>query len=289
MRLFLKNIILFLSIVYGSIFIMLIISNQIINSRASFKLKPNINKIVLGNSHPTGTFNDSLISNLKNLSDPGDSYFYGYQKLKELLKQNPQVDTVFVEFNPKTILKWEDSKLWRKHQVPNYLAFFEFEDHKLLATDNNIGYQQELIKGIAKNLKRIMLNQYNYTDSIGGYRYVNNTRIDAILDTLKYNPQKQYSLKENSLSEYDISYLNKMVSLCKNEDVQIIFVRSPYHKKFDGHRYETIFQSYRRENFGTIPFLDFQNFPLEDVDFKDLEHLNYIGARKFSLWFEKEF
>ncbi|MEM5564589.1 hypothetical protein WNY78_05720 [Psychroserpens sp. AS72] len=289
MRLFLKNTILFLSIVYGSIFIMLVSSNYVINSRADFKLKPNTNKIVLGNSHPTGTFNDSLISNLKNLSDPGDSYFYGYQKLKEILKQNPQVDSVFVEFNPKTILKWEDSKLWRKHQVPNYLAFFEFEDHRLLATDNNIGYQQELIKGIAKNLQRIILNRYNYIDSIGGYRYVNNTRIESILDTLTYNPQKQYSLKENSLSQYDISYLNKMVRLCETENIKIVFVRSPYHKKFDGHRFETIFQTYRKENFETIPFLDFQNFPMEDSDFKDLEHLNHIGARKFSLWFEKEF
>lgn len=265
---------------------MLVISNKVINSRADFKLKPNINKIVIGNSHPAGTFNDSLISNLKNLADPGDSYFYGYQKLKEVVKQNPQVDTVYVEFNPKTILRWEDTKLWRKNQVPNYLAFFDLKDHRLLAKDDNLGYQQEIIKGIITNLKRIALNRYNYIDSIGGYRYVPSSRIKAILDTITYDPQKQFSLVQKRLSKYDSSYLKKMVQLCENKNIEIIFVRSPYHKNFDGHRYEDIFQAYRRKYFGTILFLDFQDFPMDDSEFKDLEHLNYKGAKKFSLWFE---
>ncbi|HCY82976.1 MAG TPA: hypothetical protein DHV22_15960, partial [Xanthomarina gelatinilytica] len=109
MKQFLKNTIRFLVVLYGSILVLMVFSNYVINANADFKLQPNINKVVLGNSHPAGTFNDSLISNLKNLADPGDCYFYGYQKLKEIIKQNSQIDTVFIEFNPKTILSWEDT------------------------------------------------------------------------------------------------------------------------------------------------------------------------------------
>lgn len=259
-----------------------------INSKADFKLKPNINKIVLGNSHPAGTFNDSLISNLKNLADPGDSYFYGFQKLKEVLKQNPDVDTVYVEFNPKTILIWEDSKLWKKHQIPSYLAFFNLKDHYVLATINGLSYQQETLKGISANLKRIALNQYNFIDSVGGYRHNEASKVDSILSTHKFNPQKQFTLKDNKLSKYDIVYLKKMVSLCIHKNIKIIFVRSPYHKKFDGRNYEDLFQTYRIKNFGAIPFLDFKDFPANDTEFKDLEHLNDRGAIKFSLWFENQ-
>jgi hypothetical protein len=227
----------------------MLLSNYVINSKADFKLNTNINRIVIGNSHPAGTFNDSLISNFKNLADPGDAYFYGYQKLKEIVKQNPQVDTVYIEFNPKTILIWEDSKLWKKHQVPNYLAFLDFEDHCLLAIDNSLGYQQEVLKGIKTNLKRIVLNQYTFIDSIGGYRHNESSKIDSLLNTLNYEPQVQYTIGQEKISRYDILYLKKMVSLCENKNIKIIFVRSPYHKKFDGHNYEDLFQTYRKENF----------------------------------------
>ena len=287
MSLFLKNTIRFLVVLYGSLLVLMVFSNYVINTNADFKLQPNINKIVLGNSHPAGTFNDSLISNFKNLADPGDCYFYGYQKLKEIIKQNSQIDTVYIEFNPKTILAWEDSKLWKKHQIPNYLPFFDLKDHYLLATINGLSYQQEVAKGILKNVKRILKNRYLTIDSLGGFRHVDSSRLAAILDTVSYDPQKQYSLNENRLSKYDITYLNKMVTFCKNNNIEVIFVRSPYHVMFDGHRYENIFQAYKKEHFPNIPFLDFQDFPMDDSEFKDLEHLNLKGARKFSLWFEK--
>ncbi len=274
-------------ILYGSIFTMVVTSNYVINTRANFKLKPNTNKIVLGNSHPAGTFNDSIISNFKNLSDPGDSYFYGYQKIKEILKQNPQVDTVYVEFNPKTILIWEDTKLWKKNQVPNYLAFLDIKDHVLLATNNNLAYQQEILKGIVTNLKRIAFNQYHFTDYIGGYRHNEGSKIDSLLRTHKFDPQKQYTLKEKKISRFDSAYLKKIVRLCLNKNIQLIFVRSPYHTKFDAHNYEDLFQWYRITNFGEIPFLDFQDFPMQDSEFKDLQHLNYKGANRFSKWFEE--
>lgn len=288
MKLFLKNTILFFCLLYGSIFALVIGSNYIINSQADFTLKPHINKIVLGNSHPTGTFNDSLISNFKNLADPGDNYFYGYQKLKKIIKQNPQVDTVYVEFNPKTILLWEDSKLWKKNQIPNYQAFFNFNDHYLLASINSLSYQQDMIKGLTTNVKRIATNQYNFKDSLGGFRHVKSSYINVILDTLTYKNEKQFKFNQKMISRYDLLYLSKMVDLCQNKNIQIILVRSPYHKKFDAHRYETIFQIYRMEHFKTIPFLDFMNFPMNNWEFKDLEHLNFKGARKFSLWFEEQ-
>ncbi|MFV0572535.1 MAG: hypothetical protein ACK5M1_08920 [Xanthomarina gelatinilytica] len=288
MKQFLKNTILFLVVLYGSILVLMVFSNYVINANADFKLQPNINKVVLGNSHPAGTFNDSLISNFRNLSDPGDSYFYGYLKLKELLKQNSQVDTVFVEFNPKTILAWEDSKLWKKHQIPNYLPFFDLKDHYLLATINGLSYQQEVIKAIPTNLQRILQNQYNYVDFIGGYRHNEGSKIDSLLITHKFDKKKQYILEEKELSKYDSAYLKKLVELCNNNNIQLIFVRSPYHNKFDGHNYEVMFQKYRKKNFKDIPFLDFKDFPAENFEFKDLEHLNSKGANKFSKWFEKQ-
>ncbi|MGV8813803.1 MAG: hypothetical protein ACOH2D_06795 [Gelidibacter sp.] len=78
--------------------------------------------------------------------------------MNQVLKQNSQIQTVYIEFNPTTILIREDDKIWEdrfiKHQAPNNLAFFDLTEHKLLAIKNTIGYQQSILKGLKTNLKR---------------------------------------------------------------------------------------------------------------------------------------
>jgi hypothetical protein len=291
MKIFLKNTILFLVVLYASIFAIIVITNYVIHIRANFKLKPETTKIIIGNSQPEAAYNDSLIPSLKNLANAGESYFYGYQKLKEVLKQNPQINTIYIEFNPTTILIREDDKIWTdryiKYQVPNNLAFFDFYDHKLLITHNSIGYQQSVLKSLKSNLKRMALSQYNFIDSVGGYRTIKWSHTASILDTLKYDHKTQYKLEQKKTSTYDIIYLKKMVDLCKKKNIEVNLIRSPYHEKFIGRKYETLFQEYRKKNFRDVDFLDFKDFKIDDSEFGDLQHLNYKGARRFSLWFGK--
>jgi hypothetical protein len=290
---FIKKIIYFFLYLYSGILAVLLLSNYLINNRANFKLNPDITKIIIGNSQPECAFNDSLIPYFKNLANAGETYFYGYQKLKEVLKKNQQINTVYIEFNATTILAREDEKIWKnrfiKHQAPNNLAFFNFEDHKLLATKNTMGYHQALLKGIKRNLNRISKNQYNFIDSIGGYRYIKWNHTKSILDTLSYDPKVQYDSKQKQIGHYDLSYLQKIINLCNNSQIKVILVRSPYHNKFIGRKYEVMFQNYRKVNFNDIDFLDFKNFTIDDSEYGDLQHLNYKGAKKFSLWFEEKF
>ncbi|MGV8813804.1 MAG: hypothetical protein ACOH2D_06800 [Gelidibacter sp.] len=95
------------------------------------------------------------------------------------------------------------------------------------------------------------------------------------------------NLSRKKTSNYDILYLKKMIELCKKNNVKVVFVRSPYHEKFIGRKYESLFQMYRKENFENIDFLDCKDFEIENFEFADLQHLNYKGANKFSIWFEK--
>ena len=39
--------------------------------------------------------------------------------------------------------------------------------------------------------------------------------------------------------------------------------------------------------FADIEFLDFAKYPLQNSEFGDFDHLNYRGARKFSIWFNQ--
>ena len=101
---FFKNIVYLIGIVIVLIVGLLIIENNYIEKKSSFKISDNIKYVVFGHSHSECTFNDALISNFKNLSEPGEAYFYTYQKLKNVIHDNPAIESVFVEFTNNQIL-----------------------------------------------------------------------------------------------------------------------------------------------------------------------------------------
>ena len=101
---FLKKIIRLASIVILLIVGLLFIENNYIERNANFKLEDKVKYVVFGHSHSECAFNDSLISSFKNLSEPGEAYFYTYQKLRNVILQNPEIETVFVEFTNNQVL-----------------------------------------------------------------------------------------------------------------------------------------------------------------------------------------
>ncbi len=293
MVLFIKNIIKFFIIFYGSFIGAIFINNYIIDKKGDFRLDKGINSIIIGNSQPECAYNDSLIKNFKNLAKPAEPYFYNYQKLKKIIEQNPQLINVFVEFNPTNIMVREDQKIWRDKfinlHLPNYNALLAYEDHKLLAIKNLTGYHQANLLSLRNNINRIILNRYNFIDSIGGYKYLRRNKVNADPNSIINNKQKQHLISNIQISTYNLLYLDKIIQLCEKSNINIYLVRSPYHQNFVGHSYESLFQQIRKERYSNTPFLDFQDFELLDDEFGDLQHLNYKGARKFSIWFNNWF
>ena len=100
-------------------------------------------------------------------------------------------------------------------------------------------------------------------------------------DTLNFY-QKDYSI-----SRKNIEYLEKIVTFCKEKNVNIYFIRSPQHIYYASRKNEKVFRRIRNEKFENVPFLDFNDFPLTNGEFGDFGHLNYRGAEKFSLWFDE--
>lgn len=289
MKLFLKKILIFILSFFTAMFLVFLGSNYLIKKKADFKLNRNINKVILGNSQPECAYNDSLISDFKNLAKPGETYFYNYQKLKAIVEQNQQIDSVFIEFSNANILRREDQKIWEtrflNHALPDYVSILHLEDYYLLFSKNPVGFQKAILTSLKNNIVRISTSNYNYKDSIGGYKYLKRQKVNAILDTLTQQNHKFNKLNKSQLSQYDILYLENIITLCKANNISVFLIRSPYHKQFIGNTYESSFQQFRKKHFGNIKFFDFKDFSIQDSEFGDLQHLNYKGARKFSLWF----
>jgi hypothetical protein len=289
MRKLILQTILFVSIAIIAIAILIFSTNRIVNKKATFRIPANIDKIVIGHSHPECAFNDSLIENFGNFSKSGESYFYTYYKIAGLLQQNKNVKTVFIEFTNDQVTEDKNEWIWGgkyiSYQYPVYAPFMDREADQLLWTKNLrscLNNQSVLLKN---NFNIIKDRSYDYTKKIGGYEYSIREKTDSILAIAEMSNKP--GTTGFKVSEKNMYYLEKIIEECKKEKKQVYFIRSPIHGMSPVLNNEVFFQRVLHSRFAGIEFLDFKNFPLSNTEFGNLEHLNFRGAQKISIFFNK--
>ena len=60
---------------------------------------PDYNTFIFGDSHSLCAFNDSIISNSLNLSKNSENYFQTYYKIKKIIKKNPQIKKIILNYS----------------------------------------------------------------------------------------------------------------------------------------------------------------------------------------------
>ncbi|MDR6945207.1 hypothetical protein [Mucilaginibacter pocheonensis] len=284
---FLKNTGLFIAVTASLLFLIVFVPNYIVDKKSRFSIQHN-NKIVLfGHSHPECAFNDSLIPNFKNLSHSAEPYFYTYQKVKKIISQNPQIETVLIEFSNNQINEkmndWTWGYKYMSSMFPQYSSFMDKSDIDLLIKNNPKDFMNCMSISTRKNLVRLLTWNYNFSDAIGGYLRVESHQSNAGSGVLT----NETAVNNANLSTVNIDYLEKIIAYCHACHKKVYLVRSPQHKNYEYLKNEKDFMRIKKERFADIDFLDFNNFPLNDDDFLDYGHLNYKGAAKFSKWFNK--
>lgn len=289
MKKFISTSLVFVFLFYIFLIIAFYSTNNIVDKKSSFKLESNINSIILGHSNSECAFNDSIINNFKNLSQSGESYFYTYQKLKMVLPENEQIKTVYIEFTNSQIFKDKNEWIWgNKHmsyRYPIYAPIIDFSDNFLLAKNNLSAYQRSVSSALKLNIKRITNNNYEIMDELGGYLYLVRDKTDSLINEHNKIRSEIKKTKDFGISNSNIIYLEKIINLCKNNDINVVLVRSPQHKYLDDLKNETQFLILKDSLFSKIDFFDFNDFSLRNDEFGDFGHLNYRGAYKFSNWF----
>lgn len=270
-------------------FVILVI-NKLVTEKAICKINGNAKYIILGHSHPECAFNDSLISNFSNQAKSGESYFYTDVKAKMLLSQNKNIETVFIEFGNNQIDQSKDEWIWGDNYMPSkykiYSPFMTIEENEILLRNNFLGLINCISIATKYNFQNLIHNDLTYQDRLGGYLYLNKNKVDSFLLAVR-TYQKPDATSPKKISYININYLEKLVSLCAEKNKQIYFVRSPVHNKYPALGNEIIFKEILTSKFRSIEFLDFVKFPLLNSEYADLEHLNFHGAKKFSMWFNQ--
>jgi hypothetical protein len=142
-----------------------------------------------------------------------------------------------------------------------------------------------MASALKSNIRHLLKNDFDYSDEIGGYRKLTKKIADSLVEKIKPQPPEPLN-STYPTSKTNIRYLKKMIALCNIYGKKVILIRSPQHPGLKIRSNENHFQQVKREHFDKLPFLDFNDFPVENEYFADFEHLNDNGARIFSLRFK---
>lgn len=291
MKTFLIKTFIFLFILFFQVFLLITIGNMIIDNGNYFKIKDDTKYIVLGYSHPAFAYNDSLIDNFENYAQHRESYFYTYFKTKKIIHANEQIKVVFIEFSNTYLSKdamedwiWGNASISEHYQ--RYSVFMNFREIFLLFKKNSNALTNSQLIALKKNWLFILSSNTDYINYLdwGGYYFTKVSKTDSIINNLPNDTVKQYTTE---ISKINFEYLSKIIDLCNQNGIKVFFIRSPLHKNFAGFALEKQFKEFLKNNYPTIELLDFYNFPLENNEFSDLQHLNYAGASKLSIFFNK--
>jgi len=254
---------------------------------ANFNVNQNTKYLVMGHSHPECAFNDEFIENFKNLSSSGESYFYTYQKIKEIIPNN-NINGVFIEYTNNQIRTKLDEWIWGYEKMnanfPWHSSFMNKDDIEYLYTKNLKDFPKAISTSTRNNLTRILSLDFISTDiRYGGYKKLT-TNIDKSKLINDINNNAKDTIDEIEISTENLKYLEKIIDYCNINNVKVFLIRSPQHKYYKKENEKELTQLKKRK-FANLDFLDFDKFPLEDNKFADFGHLNYEGSKKFSLWF----
>jgi hypothetical protein len=286
MEKFLKRTVGFIVMAVCLLVSVIFIPNYLVSKESKFHIQHGSKIVLFGHSHSECAFNDSLISNFKNLSHSAEPYFYTYQKVKKVLSQNPQIETVLIEYSNNQIDEkmndWTWGYQYMSNMFPQYVSFMDKSDIDLLIENNPKDFMSCMSISTRKNLIRLFTWNYNFSDRMGGYLRLN--KLSKETSDAAKAPVNNISNSAN-ISSVNVEYLQKIIVYCHAQHKKVFLVRSPLHKNYEYLKNEKDFTRIRNEKFSDIDFLDFNKFPLNDDDFADYGHLNYRGSIKFSKWF----
>ena len=284
MVIFLKNVISFIVIGIILLAVVNVINYSFFINKNRFVLPSNTKRLILGNSHAECALNDELIDNSMNLANSAESYFYTYYKLKKILENNSQVDTIFLEFNTGAFNRHSETWDTIPSKYARYSEVVDFSGIKNLFLKYTLATINIIIKSSMSNFftkNRKIIDGY-----WGGYLYLKRDKLSESIE--RYKNDKNFNKVEGDFPEYiskfHIEYLKKIIKLCEENNVEIFLIRSPIFYLVDDDNKKQIY-FIKNKYFNEVKLLDFANFPLDNDQYGDTDHLNYRGARKFSVFF----
>jgi len=255
-------------------------------------------------SYDPEVFDNTLKVNSFNMGSPLQKPVESYYVLKEALKyQKPSLVVMDINWGVFNKDKYFNTKLWNfdnmrfsTNKIGFLLNVFDVDQY-FYALFKTMRYHQDTDELVKEMLGMEIKNSIDMESYLKNYKgkgfiidngIVNVGSIENIFKGYNKNPKK-YQWNEKQLK-----YLDKIVKLCKKENIELVFVTAPlspaYFELYDAYWYDYEYikatANDLAEKYG-VAYLDYNSINIEEglvtnEDFSDSNHLNYNGAQKIS-------
>ncbi len=278
MKKFLLRLLFFtiVTVVVFALFHFAIISQR----KTLLQIDKNTHSVFLGNSTFEFGINDSLIPNTVNFAENAESVDLMYLKLKMLKEVNPQLDTVYIEFDDLILFT---TSLVRVNTHAYYLDQLTCSDIynnlKNMTFERNTAYlchAYDFLK-LRPTLAAFTGKSSGISAAgLGGYTDLYRDRLQVAITQTDEVPDKK---NIQDIPIHNHYYYNRILDLCHDKDITPVFLANPMHTSCWK---DTVYREYHRQYFPKVPLVDFHEFYLPDSCFADCIHLNYRGAAIYS-------
>lgn len=237
----------------------------------SWKLPKSTHVLFMGASHIEKGINDSIYNGSINLAKGSERYLFTYLKLKHIVKNNPQIDTLFLQFAPTDIWKNTDSKYYSANEMsyflPLYFPYFSNEEWSVYEGMKTSKVGTLLLQ---KTLKNLPYNIHSFGEFSPSEKI-----FDSNHDIYK---MPIYQEKGHSIN---YKYLKKIISLSNEKNIKLLFLYMPMYKPQDFYDQDYFYKIYSKQ-FSNIKLLDYSKWHCPDNFRADEHHLNIAGAKEFT-------
>jgi len=248
---------------------------------------PKINTLILGSSHTFYGLNPDYFSkNTFNAAYVSQSLDLDYEILKKYNLKFKNLKTVIIPISYFSLFETLESDV-EKWRMKNYVLYYDFQKTKVFNHNLEI-----LNSDIKSNLKKI-IKHYMFHKS-----YITSSNLGWGTDFNSKNKKnlkgeitaKKHTAKNFDLYHENVNTLKKIITLCKKNNTNIIFITTPTHQSYyqnlNKNQLEKTIQTISdlvkaNSNCNYLNLLKSKKFTTED--FYDADHLNEIGAKKLSL------
>jgi hypothetical protein len=296
---FLIKIILFLLPVFVSLFFFELYLRNIPNDY-KFKREQLLNNaedlevLILGSSHALADINPSFLSKKSfNLANSSQTLDLDYELLSKFIKSLPNLSYVIIPVSYFSLFNTMETEQ-EKFRIKNYILYYNIHSFKI-----NLKYFFELTNGtIISNASRLYQYYKNNRDFITvselGFGLNYSSAIKNNMEETAIAASERHNKEDWRYLDYNKSQIENIINLCQLQHICLIFVTMPaystYRKRLNSAQLgETINYmtniAQKHSNLYYYNFLDDALF-VED-DFFDADHLNEIGAKKFTIKLEQ--
>lgn len=278
-----------------AIIIMMFFTARIVLKNIKLNIPNERHILVIGDSYTECAIDDEVYKDAINLSSSGRGFPFSYFLLKDMIEQNPQIDTVLLSYalgraskSYDDFILYNDSN-FREH-LPSTILRADYEDMTPLKDVPNFYYYALRAPFSVANLNLIFracsgrLSDDVRTRSVG--KFNKNTR-DKLLVSIQ-KTKLNTSTTGRSIDEDSITYeyLMRIAAYLESKNVRLILFNAPKYK-IDSYEPREESDKIIKQKLANFEYLDFSDFPLDDSCFADLGHLNYRGAKIFSEYLQK--